>query len=56
MSASPHVARIVTVLFSDVTGFTTLAERLDPESVHQVMGETPAWSSHVVRPTRIQIS
>jgi class 3 adenylate cyclase/tetratricopeptide (TPR) repeat protein len=30
--------KTVTVLFSDVSGFTTLAERLDPESVQQLMG------------------
>lgn len=38
-TAVPQLARkTVTVLFSDVTGFTALGEQLDPESVHQVMG------------------
>src|SRR5262249_8771580 len=27
----------VTVLFADVSGFTSLSERLDPEEVHQLM-------------------
>ena len=27
----------VTVLFADVVGFRTLAERLDPEAVHTIM-------------------
>lgn len=30
--------KIVTVLFSDVAGSTLLGERLDPESVHRMMG------------------
>jgi len=29
--------KLVTVFFSDVAGFTTLSEQLDPESVHQIM-------------------
>ena len=27
----------VTVLFADVAGFSALAERLDPEAIHEVM-------------------
>src|SRR5438477_11427221 len=29
--------KTLTILFSDVSGFTALGERLDPESVHQLM-------------------
>jgi len=29
--------KLVTVFFTDVAGFTTLSEQLDPESVHQIM-------------------
>ena len=29
--------KLVTVLFSDVAGYTSLAEKLDPEEVHQIM-------------------
>jgi class 3 adenylate cyclase len=36
---APREARkVVTVLFSDVAGSTSLGERLDPESLRQVMG------------------
>jgi class 3 adenylate cyclase len=49
MSAPSQVARkTVTVLFSDVTGFTALGERLDPESVHEVMGRFFAEMGQVV--------
>ncbi len=30
----------VTVLFTDVSGFTTLSERLDPEQVSEIMDRT----------------
>jgi class 3 adenylate cyclase len=36
-TASGDVRKVVTVLFSDVTGSTSLGERLDPESLRQVM-------------------
>lgn len=31
--------RDVTVLFGDVSGFTAMSERLDPETVHQIMND-----------------
>src|SRR2546428_8347052 len=37
-SPQRDVRKVVTVLFSDVTGSTGLGERLDPESLRQVMG------------------
>ena len=38
-AVAPREARkVVTVLFSDVTGSTRLGERLDPESLRQIMG------------------
>src|SRR5712692_6320011 len=36
-SALEGERRQVTVLFSDVAGFTPLAEKLDPEDVHRIM-------------------
>ena len=36
-SALEGERKLVTVLFVDVSGFTALAERLDPEDVHQLM-------------------
>ena len=40
----------VTVLFADVAGFSSLAERLDPEAIHEVMdGCFAALTQHVHR-------
>src|SRR5262245_10791473 len=36
-SALEGERRQVTVLFGDVAGFTTLAEKLDPEEVHRII-------------------
>jgi class 3 adenylate cyclase/tetratricopeptide (TPR) repeat protein len=36
-SALEGERKIVTVMFSDVSGFTAMAERLDPEDVHAIM-------------------
>lgn len=36
-SAQPEERRIVTVVFADLVGFTTLAERLDPEQVKRLI-------------------
>src|SRR5262249_9798069 len=36
-SAVEGERKIVTVMFSDVSGFTAMSERLDPEEVHAIM-------------------
>jgi class 3 adenylate cyclase/tetratricopeptide (TPR) repeat protein len=36
-ASAPHARKTVTILFADVSGFTALGERLDPESLEQVM-------------------
>ena len=36
-AAEPLVRKTVTVLFCDVTGFTSLGERIDPEKMRRVM-------------------
>ncbi len=40
--------RVVTVLFSDVTGSTALGERLDPEAVRALMGRYFASRKRVI--------
>lgn len=40
VAASAGERRIVTVLFADLVGFTTLAEHLDPEELRTLMTET----------------
>jgi class 3 adenylate cyclase len=40
--------KTVTVLFADVSGFTALGERLDPESLEQVMSQYFAEMRRVV--------
>jgi class 3 adenylate cyclase len=42
----------VTVLFVDVSGFTSLSERLDPEEVHRLMSR--AFDSHACRSSRYE--
>jgi class 3 adenylate cyclase/tetratricopeptide (TPR) repeat protein len=45
----PTTARkLVTVLFSDVSGFTALGERLDPESLQQLVGRWFHEAHHVI--------
>src|SRR4051794_25610620 len=36
-AAGTRVRKTVTVMFADLTGFTALGERLDPESLQQLM-------------------
>lgn len=36
--------KLVTVLFADVANYTSIAEKLDPEEVHQIMG---GWNSYL---------
>src|SRR3954466_13661985 len=49
-SPIPQARKTVTVLFCDVSGFTSLGERLDPESLQQLMsrwfGETRRIVEH----------
>ncbi|MDP8925001.1 MAG: AAA family ATPase, partial [Chloroflexota bacterium] len=41
--------RIVTVLFADIVGFTTLSERLDPEDVRELVAEVFGQLTQAVR-------
>ncbi len=36
-SAIEGERKLVTIMFADVTGFTSMSEKLDPEDVHQIM-------------------
>ena len=47
-SAAPQARKTVTVMFADVSGFTALGERLDPESLQQVMARYFAEMRQVV--------
>jgi class 3 adenylate cyclase/tetratricopeptide (TPR) repeat protein len=46
--ASPYERRLITALFADVSGFTTLADRLDPEELLEVIDPVIAGLSSVV--------
>jgi adenylate cyclase len=46
--ALPHERRLITALFADVSGFTTLADRLDPEELLEVIDPVIAGLSSVV--------
>ncbi|MEA2673266.1 MAG: hypothetical protein QOI92_458, partial [Chloroflexota bacterium] len=47
-SAARETRKTVTILFTDVTGSTTLGERLDPESLRDVMGRYFASMREVI--------
>jgi class 3 adenylate cyclase/tetratricopeptide (TPR) repeat protein len=48
-AAAPDAERKqVTVLFSDLVGFTALSERLDPEETRQIMGRVFARAAEIV--------
>ena len=40
--------KVVSVLFSDVRGFTELGEHLDPESLHELVGRWFYEAHHVI--------
>src|SRR5919204_3201663 len=44
----PHERRLITALFADVSGFTTLADRLEPEELLEVIDPVIAGLSSVV--------
>ena len=39
----------MTVPFADVADFTAISKRLDPEEVHQIMGEYEEKTGEVIR-------
>jgi class 3 adenylate cyclase/tetratricopeptide (TPR) repeat protein len=40
--------RHATVMFTDVSGYTTLTERMDPEDVHRIMGDVKETAVRIV--------
>ena len=48
ISTSYSERKFVTVLFSDISGYTTLTEKLDPEEVKEIMGRVFGEISEVV--------
>ena len=51
VSVSParvSARKVVSVLFSDVRGFTELGEHLDPESLHELIGRWFYEAHHVI--------
>ena len=38
MASSRKERKVVTVVFADLVGFTSRAESLDPEDVHEILG------------------
>ena len=45
----PHERRLITALFADVSGFTTLADQLEPEALLEVIDPVIAGLSSVVK-------
>ena len=49
--AGPHSEgerKLVTVLFSDLAGYTAMTERLDPEEVREIMGRVLGHATQVI--------
>src|SRR5919206_19017 len=47
-AAKPEELRLITALFADVSGFTTLADKLDPEQLLEVIDPLVSALSEVV--------
>ncbi len=47
-SAAEGERKQVSVLFADLTGFTALSEKLDPEDTRQIMGTVFARAAEIV--------
>ena len=48
VAAAPEERRLITALFADVSGFTSLADRLDPEELLEVIDPVIAGLSSIV--------